>query len=338
MQTYSVAVLGATGAVGRQMLRVLAERAFPVGRLIALAGTHSAGTTVAFGEEQISVQTAENADFSGVDIVLGAAENDVARAMATEITQSGAVFIDNSSAFRLDPTVPLVVPQINPEDVKNHKGIIANPNCTTTIALTAVAPLRALAPIRSIWAATYQAVSGVGTAGVRELTEQTRALLQGKAYPPQAFAHRIAFNLIPCIGEEQLLGYTSEEMKLQYEGRKILHTPDLAVSCTCVRVPVMRSHSVALSVGFDWAVDAAQAREILSEAPGCLLTDDLRHGEYPMPLAASDQDGVLVGRVRPDLTDECRLSLFCCGDQLRRGAATNAVEIAELLIGHNCKF
>lgn len=338
MKEYTVAVLGATGAVGREMLRVLAERAFPVGKLIAVAGTRSAGTVLRFGTSEIDVQLSETVDFSTVDIVLGAAENDVARALATAITEAGAVFIDNSSAFRLDPTVPLVVPQINPEDVKDHKGIIANPNCTTTIALTAVAPLRALAPIQSIWAATYQAVSGAGAAGVRELTEQTRALLQGKAYPPQAFAHQIAFNLIPQIGEEQLLGYTSEEMKLQYEGRKILHAPDLTVSCTCVRVPVMRSHSVALSIGFDRAVDADAAREILSEAPGCLLTDDLRHGEYPMPLLASDQDGVLVGRVRPDPTDECRLNLFCCGDQLRRGAATNAVEIAELLIGNDSKF
>lgn len=337
MEKYTVAVLGATGAVGREMLHVLAERAFPVERLIALSGARSAGTTVNFGEEKITVRSTENVDFSGVDIVLGAAENDVARALATAITEAGAVFIDNSSAFRLDPTVPLVVPQINPEDVKNHKGIIANPNCTTTIALTAVAPLRALAPIRSLRAATYQAVSGAGAAGVRELTEQTRALLNGEPYPPQAFAHRIAFNLIPHIGEEQLLGYTTEEMKLQYEGRKILHAPDLTVSCTCVRVPVVRSHSIALNIGFDREVDAAEARKILFEAPGCLLTDDLHHGEYPMPLLASDRDSVLVGRVRPDLTDECGLCLFCCGDQLRRGAATNAVEIAELLIGHNSK-
>lgn len=334
MKEYTVAVLGATGAVGREMLRVLQQQNFPLKALIPLASRRSSGSTIAFGGEEIPVQAAEDADFSGTDIVLGAAENDVAQALATSIVESGAVFIDNSSAFRLDPTVPLIIPQVNAQDIKDHRGIIANPNCTTVIALTAVAPLRALAPICSIWAATYQAVSGAGAAGLHELTAQTRALLQGETYPPHAFAHQIAYNVIPQIGEEQLLGYTSEEMKLQQEGRKILHIPDLAVSCTCVRVPVMRSHSVAMSIGFDRVVSADAAREILSEAPGCLLLDDLKHREYPMPLLASGQDNVLVGRIRPDLTDACRLTLFCCGDQLRRGAATNAVEIAQLLINN----
>lgn len=332
MKKYTIAVLGATGIVGREMLRVMQERDFPVGELIPLASSRSVGSTVTFGGAQIPVGDAQEADFTGVDIVLGAAENDVSRALATAIVESGAVFIDNSSAFRLDPTVPLVVPQINPEDAKKHKGIIANPNCTTTIVLTALAPLRELAPIRSIWAATYQAVSGAGAAGLRELTQQVQLLSQGKQVQSAAFAHQIAYNLIPQIGESQLWGYTTEEMKLQFEGRKILHEADLLVSCTCVRVPVMRSHSIALSVGFDRQVQVDDAREILSHAPGCLLVDDLSAGEYPMPLLASDQDAVLVGRLRPDLTDECRLSLFCCGDQLRRGAATNAVEIAQLLI------
>lgn len=332
MKKYTVAVLGATGIVGREMLRVMQERDFPVGELIPLASSRSVGSTVPYGGAQIPVRDAQEADFTGVDIVLGAAENDVSRALATAIVESGAVFIDNSSAFRLDPTVPLVVPQINPEDAKKHKGIIANPNCTTTIVLTALAPLRELAPIRSIWAATYQAVSGAGAAGLRELTQQVQQLGQGKRIQSAAFAHQIAYNLIPQIGENQLLGYTTEEMKLQFEGRKILHEAELRVSCTCVRVPVMRSHSIALSVGFDRQVQVEDAREILSRAPGCLLVDDLSAGEYPMPLLASDQDAVLVGRLRPDLTDECRLSLFCCGDQLRRGAATNAVEIAQLLI------
>lgn len=332
MKNYTVAVLGATGIVGREMLRILQERDFPVKNLIPLAGSRSAGTTVPFYQENITVQDARNADFTGVDLVLGAAENDVAMAMATAIVEAGAVFIDNSSAFRLDPTVPLVVPQINGEDVKDHHGIIANPNCTTTIALTAVAPLRTLAGIGSIWAASYQAVSGAGAAGLAELVQQSRALLEGKSHPPRAFAHQIAYNLIPRIGAHQMLGYTTEEMKMQFEGRKIFHQPDLSVSCTCVRVPVMRSHSVAISIGFDRPVKAEDARQILSEAPGCLLVDDLTHGEYPMPLLASDQDSVLVGRLRQNLGDECRLELFCCGDQLRRGAATNAVEIAQLLI------
>lgn len=332
MKQYTVAILGVTGVVGQQMLQVLQERHFPVGELIPLASRRSVGSTVNFWRENIPVQDAQEADFTGVDIVLGAAENEIAQTFAPAIVEAGAVFIDNSSAFRLDPTVPLVVPQINGKDVKNHKGIIANPNCTTTIALTAVAPLRALAPVRSIWAATYQAVSGAGAAGLQELVEQTQALSRGTAYAPQAFPHQIAYNLIPQIGAHQLLGYTTEEMKLQFEGRKILHNPDLMVSCTCVRVPVMRSHSVALSVGFDRAVGVENARAILANAPGCILMDDLENGEYPMPLTASDQDEVLVGRLRPDLTDECRISLWCCGDQLRKGAATNAVEIAELLI------
>lgn len=332
MKKYTVAVLGATGIVGREMLRVMQERNFPVGELIPLASSRSAGTVVSFGGRIIPVKDAQEADFTGVDIVLGAAENEVSKALATAIVEAGAVFIDNSSAFRLDPTVPLVVPQINPADVKKHKGIIANPNCTTTIVLTALAPLRNLAPVRSIWAATYQAVSGAGAGGLRELVEQVQLLGQGKPVQSTAFPHQIAYNLIPQIGQNQLLGYTTEEMKLQFEGRKILHDPDLQVSCTCVRVPVMRSHSIALSVGFDRVVQVEDARKILAQAPGCILMDDLPAGEYPMPLLASDQDMVMVGRLRPDLTDECRLSLFCCADQLRKGAATNAVEIAQLLI------
>jgi aspartate-semialdehyde dehydrogenase len=226
----------------------------------------------------------------------------------------------------------LVVPEINPEDVKSHKGIISNPNCTTAISLTAIAPLRALAPIKSIWAATYQAVSGAGIGGPAELQQQVQALSRGEKYDPQVFPCQIAYNLIPRIGEHQELGYTSEEMKLQYEGRKILHQPELTVSCTCVRVPVMRSHSVSASICFESHVQVEQAREILAAAPGCRLMDDLQSEIYPTPLLSSDQDLVLVGRVRPDLTDANRLNLWCCGDQLRKGAATNAIQIAELLI------
>lgn len=332
MKEYTVAVLGATGAVGREMLRILQERSFPIKKLIPLASSRSAGTALSFAGEQIAVEDGQKADFAGVDFVLGAAENDVAQAMATAIVEAGAVFIDNSSAFRLDPTVPLVVPEVNGADVQDHRGIISNPNCTTIISVTALGSLRALGEIRSIRAATYQAVSGAGAAGLRELAQQTRALLEGEQYCPQTFAHQIAFNLIPQIGGHQMLGYTTEEMKLQFEGRKILHLPELTVSCTCVRVPVMRSHSVAMSIGFDRAVDVQQARDLLEQAPGCLLVDDLDRGQYPMPLLASGQDRVLVGRLRPDLTDPCRLELFCCGDQLRKGAATNAVQIMELLI------
>ena len=332
MKQYTVAVLGATGAVGREMLRVLQERHFPVGKLIALGSERSNGSWVNFAGEQIPVQEASKDSFVGVDIVLGAADNQTALDFAPAIIQSGAVFVDNSSAFRQYPNVPLVVPEINGEDVKNHEGIISNPNCTTAISLTAIAPLRALSPIRSILATTYQAVSGAGIAGPAELQQQIAALGRGENYPPQVFAHQIAYNLIPKIGDHQQLGYTSEEMKLQYEGRKILHQPELTVSCTCVRVPVMRSHSVSASICFEEHVDVEEARKILSAAPGCRLLDDLSAEEYPTPLLSSDQDLVLVGRLRQDLTDANRLNLWCCGDQLRKGAATNAVQIAELLI------
>lgn len=332
MKTYTVAVLGATGAVGREMLRVLQERHFPVGHLIALGSGRSAGTTVSFAGEQIPVLAAHSTSFAGVDLVLGAADNQTALALAPAIGESGAVFVDNSSAFRQHPQVPLVVPEINPEDVKTHQGIISNPNCTTAITLTAIAPLRALSPIKSLWAATYQAVSGAGIGGPAELQQQTTALGRGEKYAPQVFPYQIAYNLIPQIGEEQELGYTAEEMKLQYEGRKILHLPEFTASCTCVRVPVMRSHSIAATVCFEDHVEVEAARQLLAAAPGCRLADDLARNEYPMPLDASDQDLVLVGRLRPDLTDANRLSLWCCGDQLRKGAATNAVQIAELLI------
>lgn len=332
MKEYTVAVLGATGAVGQEMLRVLKERNFPVGRLVALGSQRSEGMSVFFAGDEIPVQAAAQDSFAGCDIVLGAADNQTALEFAPAIREAGAVFVDNSSAFRQHPQVPLVVPQINPEDVKTHQGIIANPNCTTAIALTAIAPLRALSPILSLQASTYQAVSGAGIGGLTELQQQTMALGRGEKYEPQVFAHQIAYNLIPQIGPEQELGYTAEEMKLQYEGRKILHLPRFTASCTCVRVPVMRSHSVSACICFEDHVSVEAAREILSAAPGCRLLDDLAAGEYPMPLAASDQDLILVGRLRPDLTDENRLHLWCCGDQLRKGAATNAIEIAELLI------
>ena len=332
MKTYTVAVLGATGAVGREMLRLLQERNFPVGRLIALGSERSEGKCVTFAGEEIPVQTAQKGCFAGCDIVLGAADNDTALAFAPEIREAGAVFVDNSSAFRQHPQVPLVVPQINPEDVKSHQGIISNPNCTTAIALTAIAPLRTLAPILSLQASTYQAVSGAGIGGPAELQQQVLALSRGEKYEPQVFPYQIAYNLIPQIGGEQELGYTSEEMKLQYEGRKILHLPEFTASCTCVRVPVMRSHSISLRITFDRPVEVEKARQAIAQGQGCRLVDDLPGGIYPTPLQSSDQDLVLVGRIRKDLMDPCSINLWCCGDQLRKGAATNAVQIAELLI------
>lgn len=332
MKTYTVAILGATGAVGQEMMKILEERNFPVGKLIPLASPRSAGKKLTFRGETITVQEVCAEAFQGVDIVLGAAENDIARQWAPAIVQAGAVFVDNSSAFRMDPSVPLVVPEINPEDARQHHGIIANPNCSTIITCTAVNALNSIAPIRAMTASTYQAVSGAGAGGPIELMNEVEALRAGETYEPKVFSHQIAYNLIPQIGGEQFEGYTSEEMKLQNEGRKIMHLPELKVSCTCIRVPVVRSHSISVSLHFDRPVTPAQAREVIAQAPGCKLVDDLKNKVYPMPLDTTDQDIVFVGRIRPDLTDDNGLCLWCCGDQVRKGAATNAIQIAELLI------
>lgn len=331
MKTYTVAVLGATGAVGQEMINILQERNFPVENLVPLASARSAGKTLSFRGENVTIREAREDAFQGVDIVLGAAENDIAKRFAPAITAAGAVFVDNSSAFRLDPNVPLVIPEINPEDVRRHEGIISNPNCSTIITLTAVNALNSIAPIRTMTASTYQAVSGAGTGGPIELMEEVEALREGRTYTPKVFSHQIAYNLIPQIGSEQFCGYTSEEMKMQNEGRKIMHLPDLRVSCTCVRVPVVRSHSISVSCHFDVPVSVEDARRVIASAPGCALVDELKEGRYPMPLDTSNQDIVFVGRIRPDLTDPNGLCLWCCGDQVRKGAATNAVQIAELL-------
>ena len=332
MKLYTVAVLGATGAVGQEMMKILAERNFPVGKLIPLASARSAGKTLKFKGEDVTIQEARDEAFEGVDIVLGAAENDIAQKFAPAIVKAGAVFVDNSSAFRLDPNVPLIVPEINPEDVKNHHGIISNPNCSTIITVTAVNALNAISPIRTMTASTYQAVSGAGAGGPIELMSEVKALAHGESYEPKVFSHQIAYNLIPQIGGEQFEGYTSEEMKMQNEGRKIMHLPDLRVSCTCVRVPVVRSHSISVSLHFDKHISVQEAREAIAKAPGCKLVDDLANKQYPMPLDTSNQDIVFVGRIRPDLTDDNGLCLWCCGDQVRKGAATNAIQIAELLV------
>ena len=332
MKTYRIAILGATGAVGQEMLRVLEERNFPVETLLPLASSRSAGATVTFRGQQIPVEEANASAFDNIDIVLGATDNDIALALAPAIKKSGAVFIDNSSAFRMDPQVPLVVAEVNPEDVKHHKGIISNPNCTTIITLTAVNALHRLSPIRSMVASTYQAVSGAGAGGPVELLRQTEAISRGQEYENKVFPYPIAYNLIPQIGGQQEYGYTSEEMKLHYEGRKILHDQNLKASCTCVRVPVLRSHSISVRLTFDHPISVAQARAAIAAAPGCKLTDDLDALQYPMPLDTSGQDLVYVGRIRQDIADANSLNLWCCGDQLRKGAATNAVQIAELLI------
>ena len=332
MKQYTVAILGATGAVGQEMINILQERNFPVGKLIPLASVRSVGKTIAFRGEEIAIQLACDEAFEGVDIVLGAAENAIAKQFAPAIVKAGAVFVDNSSAFRMDPKVPLIVPEVNPGDVAWHNGIISNPNCSTIITLTAVNALNSISPIRTMTASTYQAVSGAGAGGPIELMNEVEALREGKTYEPKIFSHQIAYNLIPQIGGEAFEGYTSEEMKMQNEGRKIMHLPDLKVSCTCVRVPVVRSHSISVSCHFDVPVTVEQVREVIAKAPGCRLVDDLANKQYPMPLETSNQDIVFVGRIRHDLTDNCGICLCCCGDQVRKGAATNAIQIAELLV------
>ncbi|MDY2968131.1 MAG: aspartate-semialdehyde dehydrogenase [Vescimonas coprocola] len=328
----NVAILGATGAVGREMMKILAERSFPVEELRLLASPRSAGQKLLWQGRELTVQPAEDSAFEGMDIVLGAAENDIAKRFAPAIVKAGAVFVDNSSAFRMDPNVPLVIPEINPEDARRHKGIIANPNCTTIVSLVAINALNQDSPIQSIIASSYQAVSGAGAGGPRELMEEVELLREGKPLHPQVFQYQIAYNVIPQIGGEAYEGYTSEEMKMQNEGRKIMHLPDLRVSCTCVRVPVVRSHSVSLVVRTREKISVRRARELIAAAPGCRLVDDLSSRRYPMPLDTSDQDTVFVGRIREDLTCDNGLNIWCCGDQVRKGAATNAVQIAQLLL------
>ena len=332
MKKYKVAILGATGAVGREMMKVLAERDFPVSELHLLASARSAGEVLPWKGRDITVELACDQAFAGMDIVLGAAENDIAKRFAPAIVRAGAVFVDNSSAFRMDPDVPLVVPEINPEDVKKHKGIIANPNCTTIVSLVAINALNQDSPIESIVASSYQAVSGAGAGGPIELMNEVEALGLGQQIEPKVFQYQIAYNVIPQIGGEAYMGYTSEEMKMQNEGRKILHLPEMKVSCTCVRVPVVRSHSVSVVLRTKEKISVERARELIAAAPGCKLTDDLASKVYPMPLDTSDQDLVYVGRIRDDLTDERGLNLWCCGDQVRKGAATNTIQIAELLV------
>ena len=332
MQPVRVGILGATGAVGQEMIKVLAERNFPVAELRPLASARSAGQTLKFKGQDVKIVEASPTAFQNLDIVLGAAENDIAEKFAKDIVEAGATFVDNSSAFRLDPKVPLVVPEINPDDVAKNEGIISNPNCTTIVTTVAINALAKESPIETMIVSSYQATSGAGAAGPKELMAEVEALSRGEHYEPKVFQYQIAYNVIPQIGGEQYLGYTSEEMKLQNEGRKILHLPDLKVSCTCVRVPVVRSHSVSVLIQTKEKISVERARELISQAPGCKLVDDLKNRKYPMPLDTSDQDLIFVGRIREDLTCDRGLNLWCCGDQVRKGAATNAIQIAELVL------
>lgn len=329
----NVAILGATGAVGTQMLECLAERDFPVGELKLLASARSAGKVVEWCGREVVIEEARPEAFEGMDIVLGAADDDIAKALLPEAVRRGATVVDNSHAFRLDEDVPLVVPEINPQDVAWNKGLISNPNCATIIGLVPTWPLHKLGHVSRMIVSTYQAASGAGVPGMRQLENELGAIGRGEELPePTAFVDQLASNLIPQIGSEKFEGFTSEEMKLQNEGRKIMHLPDLRVSCTCVRVPVVRSHSVSLVVRTREKISVRRARELIAAAPGCRLVDDLSSRRYPMPLDTSDQDTVFVGRIREDLTCDNGLNIWCCGDQVRKGAATNAVQIAQLLL------
>jgi aspartate-semialdehyde dehydrogenase len=334
LSSYNVAIVGASGAVGGELVKILAERDFPVGKLKCLATSRSQGKEIGFRGRVYQVEETRRDSFRGVDIALfagGAASLEFASA-AVEL---GAVVIDNSSHFRLDPRVPLVVPEVNPEDAAWNEGIIANPNCSTIIMVMALAPVHRAAGIKRVVVSTYQAVSGAGAEGLSELRNQAEAFLAGRQYPSRVFPYQIAFNLIPHIDVFQEQGYTREEWKMVLETRKIMHEPDMRISATTVRVPVFRSHSESINVETFAKLDVAAAHKVLAEFPGVVVTDDPAVKSYPMPLDASDRDEVFVGRVREDPTVDCGLNLWVVADQLRKGAATNAVQIAELVVRGN---
>ncbi len=330
-----VGILGATGVVGRQMLQCLEERDFPVERLVPLASSRSAGKTIGFRGEEVTILEACPEAFAGIDILLGAADDTTAKRLLPEAVKRGAVCVDNSHAFRLEEDVPLVIPEINAEDVKWHNGIISNPNCATIIGLVPLWPLHKAAGMTRIIASTYQAASGAGMPGLVELEREMACVATGESVgETKPFAYQLAANLIPQISSFKQDAYTDEELKMGREGRKICHLPDLRVNCTCVRVPIMRSHSESITVEFERPISPDEAREILKSAPGVKVVDDPANLRYPMPLETSDQDLIYVGRIRRDLSAPegvNALTLFCCGDQIRKGAATNAVQIAELL-------
>lgn len=324
-----VGIVGATGAVGQQMIECMEERKIEVEELRLFASPRSLGKKVLFQGKEITVQVVEEGSFDGLDYVLGATSNALSKEYRPMIEKSGAVYIDNSSAFRMEEDVPLVVPQINGEDALKHHGTIANPNCSTIITLMALAPILKLSKIKTINACTYQAVSGAGMNGIYELENQMNAIHEGKDVEVNVFPAQIAYNVIADIGSTLDNGYTTEEMKMQNEGRKILHLPELLVTCTCVRVPVYRSHSISATCVTEQQVSLEDVKKVISEFEGDVLYDGV-----PTPLMTSNQDLVYVGRIRKDLTNENGITLWCCGDQVRKGAASNAVEIMEYLMSH----
>ena len=327
-----VAVVGASGAVGVEMIRTLERRNFPVGSLRLLASKRSAGKSLNFRGETLTIEELTPSSFEGLDIALFSAGGGISKQWGPEAVKAGAVVVDNSSAFRLDASVPLVVPEINAQDALYHQGIIANPNCTTAITLLALHPLHQAFGVERVFASTYQAVSGTGAQAIVELENQVRQLSQGEDVSPEVYPHQIAFNVLPHVDSFLAEGYTREEMKLENEGRKIMHHPSFRASVTCVRVPVYRAHSIAISAEFQQPVDLQRAQDILSRAPGLDVVDDPQQNQYPLPLLASGKDHCQVGRLRVDCALDNGLCFWVAGDQLLKGAALNAVQIAELLV------
>lgn len=328
----TVALVGATGAVGRIVLDELAKRNFPYKRLRLLASSRSAGSKVQFGDQTITVELMEPSAFEGVDLVIASTPDDVAADFVPWAVKAGAVVIDESGYWRMKDDVPLVVPEVNPEAARNHKGIIASPNCSTTQMVVALAPLHREARVRRVVVSTYQATSGAGLSGSEELRTSTRANLEDQAYPAKVFQYPIAFNLIPQIGGEKEQGYTSEEMKMVYETRKIMGDDEILVCPTCVRVPVAIGHSESIMVETERPISLERARELFASAEGVTLVDDLGSRQYPMPRDCEGRDDVFVGRLRKDISSPNGLAFWCVSDNLRKGAATNAVQIAELLV------
>ena len=329
---YNVAILGATGAVGTELLALLEERNFPLGKLKVLASERSAGKSIKFAGEDIIIEAVNESSFDGVDIVLASAGGSISKKWLPIATKAGAVSIDNSSAFRMHPDVPLIVPEVNPEAAANHKGIIANPNCTTILMAVAIYPLHQVQPIQRIIAATYQSASGAGARAMEEVKVQSQAILNGEPAIPEILPYPLAFNLFPHNSPMTDNSYCEEEMKMVNETRKIFGDSDIRISATCVRVPVLRAHSEAINLEFLHPFPVEKAREILAEAAGVELVEDFSKNYFPMPIDASGKDDVLVGRIRQDISHPNGLELWLCGDQIRKGAALNAVQIAELLI------
>jgi aspartate-semialdehyde dehydrogenase len=333
MMSKNVAIMGATGAVGAELLKLLEERDFPVGELRLLASARSAGKTMTFRGETITIQELTHDSFEGIDIVLASAGGSLSAEYAPSAVKAGAVVVDNTSHFRLDPEVPLVVPEINADAIKTHKGIIANPNCTTAIAAVALWPLHKAFGIKKTIISTYQAASGAGAAGMDELKKGVAEVLEGKEHKNEAFAHPLPFNVIPHIDKFQDNGYTKEEMKVTWETRKIFGEADMPISCSAVRIPTLRAHSEAIVIETEKPISPDAAREVLAAAPGVEVVDDPAKLEYPMPLNATAKWDVEVGRIRQNLVfGENGLEFFVCGDQLLKGAALNAIQIAEALV------